>query len=63
MQRSPSLTETGPGSPSNTGAELLQGAVSAGDIRLGANKRPSSTTPEPPCKQCNLTRRLLEEET
>jgi len=26
-----------------------------GDIRLGANKRPSSTTPEPPCKKCNLT--------
>jgi hypothetical protein len=29
-----------------------------GDIRLGANKRPSSTTPEPPCKKCNLTRRF-----
>jgi hypothetical protein len=26
-----------------------------GDIRLGANKRPSATTPEPPCKKCNLT--------
>ena len=25
------------------------------DIRLGANKRPSATTPEPPCKKCNLT--------
>jgi hypothetical protein len=26
-----------------------------GDIRLGANKRRSATTPEPPCKKCNLT--------
>jgi hypothetical protein len=26
-----------------------------GDIRLEASKRPSSTTPEPPCKKCNLT--------
>jgi hypothetical protein len=26
-----------------------------GDIRLGANKRPRSTTPEPPCKKCHLT--------
>jgi len=26
-----------------------------GDIRRGANKRPSSTTPKPPCKKCNLT--------
>jgi hypothetical protein len=26
-----------------------------GDIRPGANKRPSSMTPEPPCEQCNLT--------
>ena len=30
-----------------------RGAV--GDIRLGANKGPSSTTQDPPCKKCNLT--------
>jgi hypothetical protein len=26
-----------------------------GGIRLGANTRPSSTTPQPPCEKCNLT--------